>query len=171
MRNIVKKMAIAVLAAGVVAGGAYAAAGEIDPASVPDGFLALGNRTDDSFKIKVGHGREHLFRNGAEISEQHVTIPPGGSSGWHSHSGVVLVQIVSGTLTLYEGDDPTCSPARVSAGTGFVEAGFGNVHDVRNEGSTNVELYATYILPPGTTANGLFQPLPPNSNPACPFSS
>ena len=171
MHGFMKRAAIASIAACAIAGGAYAAAGEIDPASVPDGFLALGNRTHDSFKMKVGHGREHVFRNGAEISEQHVTIPPGASSGWHSHSGIVLVQVVSGTLTLYEGDDPTCSPTTVDAGTGFVEAGFGNVHDVRNEGSTNVELYATYILPPGTTSSGLFQPLPPNSNPACPFAS
>jgi hypothetical protein len=70
-----------------------------------------------------------------------------------------------------ERDDPACSPTVITAGNGFVEAGFGNVLDVRNEGATAVELYATYILPPGTTATGLFQPQPPNSNPACPFPS
>jgi len=52
-----------------------------------------------------------------------------------------------------------------------VEAGHGNVHDVRNEGSIPVDLYATYILPPGTTETGLFVPKLPSSNPACPFPS
>jgi quercetin dioxygenase-like cupin family protein len=166
-----KKVVIVGLVLGAIAGGAYAAAGEIDPTTVPDGFLALGNRAPDSFKLKVGQSREHVYRNGAEVTVQHVSIPAGASSGWHSHAGVVFVQVVSGTATLYEVDDPTCSPRQVPAGTGFVEPGFGNVHDLRNEGSTTIELYAVYVLPPGTTATGLFTPLPPNSNPACPFAS
>jgi len=169
-RGLAKKMVIICLVLGAIAGVAYAAAGEIDPATVPVGFLALGNSATDSFKIKVAGGREHIYSDGAEVSVQHLSLPPGASSGWHSHSGVVLVQIVSGTLTLYEGADQTCSPRPVAAGHGFVEAGFGNVHDVRNEGSTSVELYATYVLPPGTTATGIFQPLPPNFNLACPFA-
>jgi quercetin dioxygenase-like cupin family protein len=171
MRGLVKKVAIVVLAFGVIAGGAYAVAGELDPASVPQGFFALGNRATDVFKLKVGSGPEHVYRDGAEVTAQHIQIPAGASSGWHSHGGPVFVQVVSGTLTLYERDDATCSPTVIRAGNGFVEAGYGNVHDVRNEGTTSVELYATYILPPGTTGTGLFQPQPPNSNPACPFPS
>jgi hypothetical protein len=37
--------------------------------------------------------------------------------------GPVFVQVVSGTLTLYQGDDPTCSPTVIAAGNGFVEPG------------------------------------------------
>jgi quercetin dioxygenase-like cupin family protein len=170
MRGLTKKVAIAALAFGVIAGGAYAVAGEIDPATVPQGFLALGNRATDAFKVKVGSGPERVYKDGAEVTAQHLTIPPGASSGWHSHGGAVFVQIVGGTLTLYQADDPTCAPTQVSAGKGFVE-GPGIIHDVRNEGSTYVELYATYLLAPGTTGTGLFQPQAPNSNPACPFPS
>jgi quercetin dioxygenase-like cupin family protein len=171
MRGLVKKVAVVFVAAAVIAGTAYAVAGELDPASVPQGFFALGNRATDAFKLKVGAGPEHVYRDGAEVTAQHIQIPASASSGWHSHAGLVFVQVVSGTLTLYEQDDPTCSPTVIAAGNGFVEAGFGNVHDVRNEGATAVELYATYILPPGTTGTGLFEPQPPNSNPACPFPS
>jgi quercetin dioxygenase-like cupin family protein len=134
MRGLVKKVAIVVLAFGVIAGGAYAVEGELDPTSVPQGFFALGNRATDVFKLKVGSGPEHVYRDGAEVTAQHIRITAGASSGWHSHSGPVFVQVVSGTLTLYERDDPICSPTVITAGNGFVEVGFGNVHDVRNEG-------------------------------------
>src|SRR3954466_13854572 len=33
-----------------------------------------------------------------------VTIDPLGQSGWHSHPGVVLVTVTSGTVTFYQAD-------------------------------------------------------------------
>ena len=46
-------------------------------------------------------------------SDVHVTIntvAPGGNSGWHTHPGPSFVVVKSGTATLYDGDDPTCTP-------------------------------------------------------------
>ena len=37
-------------------------------------------------------------------------IAPGGTFGWHSHPGPSIVVVKSGELTLYRGDDPTCTP-------------------------------------------------------------
>ena len=127
MRGLVKKVAIVVLASAVVAGTAYAVTGELDPASVPQGFFALGNRATDTFKLKVGSGPEHVYRDGAEVTAQHIQIPAGASSGWHLHGGPVFVQVVSGTLTLYERDDPTCTPHVVSVGQGYVDTGAGHI--------------------------------------------
>jgi quercetin dioxygenase-like cupin family protein len=90
-------------------------------------------------------------------------IAPGGSFGWHSHPGPSLVTVKSGALTLYRGDDPTCTPQIVEAGSGFVDEG-GDVHLVRNEGSVETVVYVTSIVPRGA-ARRIDEPSPGN----CPF--
>src|SRR5215510_2706163 len=36
-------------------------------------------------------------------------IAVGGHTGWHTHPGPSLITVKSGTITAYEGDDPTCT--------------------------------------------------------------
>jgi quercetin dioxygenase-like cupin family protein len=91
------------------------------------------------------------------------TIVPGGSFGWHSHPGPSLVIVKSGTLTAYMGDDPTCTPHVVPAGSGFVDSG-SDVHLVRNEGSVDLVVVVASLIPAGTTRR-IDQPSPGN----CPF--
>jgi quercetin dioxygenase-like cupin family protein len=88
---------------------------------------------------------------------------PGASSGWHSHPGLSIVSVVAGTVTLYDADDPTCTPTVVTAGHGFVEAG-DHVHILRNEGTVNAQWVTTAIRPAGSAAR-IDQPDPGN----CPF--
>ena len=45
--------------------------------------------------------------------------------------------VKSGTATFYMGDDPTCAPHVVTAGSGFVDGG-GDIHVVRNEGAVDL---------------------------------
>ena len=75
-------------------------------------------------------------------------IAPGGTFGWHSHPGPSIVVVKSGALTLYRGDDPSCTPHVVAAGSGFVDDG-GDVHVVRNEGSVDAVVYVTSLVPKG----------------------
>lgn len=75
-------------------------------------------------------------------------IAPGGTFGWHSHPGPSIVVVKSGELTLYRGDDPTCTPRRYAAGGGFVDDG-GDVHVVRNEGTVDAVVYVTSLVPQG----------------------
>jgi quercetin dioxygenase-like cupin family protein len=75
-------------------------------------------------------------------------IVPGGTFGWHSHPGPSIVVVKSGALTLYHGDDPTCTPHVIAAGSGFVDDG-GDVHVVRNEGSVDAVVYVTSLVPKG----------------------
>jgi quercetin dioxygenase-like cupin family protein len=75
-------------------------------------------------------------------------IAPGGTFGWHSHPGPSLVVIKTGALTMYRGDDPTCTPHHFAAGSGFVDNG-GDVHVVRNEGSVETVVYVTSLIPEG----------------------
>ena len=90
-------------------------------------------------------------------------IVPGGTFGWHSHPGPSIVVVKSGELTLYSGDDPTCTPTRVPAGSGFVDDG-GDVHLVRNEGAVETVVYVTSLVPKGA-ARRIDEPSPGN----CPF--
>lgn len=90
-------------------------------------------------------------------------ISPGGTFGWHSHPGPSIVVVKSGTLTLYHGDDPSCTPQPVPAGTGFVDDG-GDVHVVRNEGAVDAVVYVTSLVPKGA-GRRIDEPSPGN----CPF--
>lgn len=92
-------------------------------------------------------------RKPADVIVVKVKMPPGSSFGWHSHPSAVAVAIASGTLTLYDGGDPSCSPRRFSRGQGFVESP-NHVHLARNEGTRTVILYATYLgVPHGASPN------------------
>ena len=47
------------------------------------------------------------------------TITPGGVFGWHQHGGPLWATVVSGNLTVYHGDDPTCTGEVYPAGSVF----------------------------------------------------
>lgn len=76
-------------------------------------------------------------------------MAPGGTSGWHTHPGPTLISIKTGSLTIYDGDDPSCQPTVYSAGMGFVDEGGGHVHIARNEGAVEAEWFTTYLVPRG----------------------
>lgn len=129
----------------------------------PAGFA---DRTDLRFRINRGPGQEVITVNRSEDTViQQVVIAPAGHTGWHSHPGPVVVLIKSGTLSFYDGEDPTCTVRTYAAGEAFIDSGQGHVHIARNEGSENLELWATYFDVP---ADGIFRidaPDPGN----CPF--
>ena len=75
-------------------------------------------------------------------------VAPGGSFGWHSHPGPSLIIVKSGTLTFYDGGDPTCSPIVHSAGEAFLDPGT-DVHIGINKGTTMAVVIVTRLLPVG----------------------
>jgi quercetin dioxygenase-like cupin family protein len=90
-----------------------------------------------------------------------VTIDPLGHSGWHSHPGVVLVTVTSGTVTFYQAD---CSFDVYPAGSSFVESN-GATGLARNESaSTPAVVYVTYVVPVGAALR-MDQP-----DPGCPLA-
>jgi hypothetical protein len=103
-----------------------------------------------------------------DVATQIVSFPPGAYSGWHTHPGPVFFTVKTGTLTVYEGDDPTCTPHGFPAGTGMVEAGRpSHIHMVRNETNSLAEALVTYLVPVGTLQMQLRTDLPNPGN--CPF--
>jgi hypothetical protein len=87
-------------------------------------------------------------------------LPPNGTgcgciptTGWHTHPGPSLVIVTQGTVAVYDGDDPTCTPHVYSAtGTSsFVDVGGGAVHMIRNESGAVAKTVAVQLIPSGAT--------------------
>jgi quercetin dioxygenase-like cupin family protein len=148
---------LVVLGAGLY-GGTVLATPPIGVTTLP---LGTGRFDRIDTKVKTGDWKAEIRTKGA--SDVHVlqnTIIPGGTFGWHSHPGPSLVIVKSGTATFYMGDDPTCTPHVVPAGSGFVDAG-GDVHVVRNEGSVDLVTVVASLVPAGA-ARRIDEPDPGN---------
>ena len=89
------------------------------------------------------------------------------SSGWHTHPGPSLVIVTQGTVTAYDGDDPTCTPHVYSAdGTNaFVDIGSGDVHIIRDESGAVAKTVVVQLIPKDATRRIDASPAPGN----CPF--
>ena len=80
-----------------------------------------------------------------EVAQFANTAQHGFSSGWHMHTGPVLITVTAGELTFYEAD---CTMTRVSAGHGYIEA-TGQPILAHNEGAGEVDWITTQIIPVG----------------------
>ena len=74
---------------------------------------------------------------------------PGSTTGWHTHPGPVFINVISGTVTFYELDDPTCTPKVVMAGQGYVDTGHGHIG--RNESGLPAKDVTISIVSVGET--------------------
>jgi hypothetical protein len=156
------------------AAGAFACAmvAWAEPASGVKGTL-IGRGTYEPFKFKTDPASPVDFEARAKshidvvVQTHDYDAPLNGvpsSTGWHTHPGPVFITVVTGQLTFYEVDDPTCTPKVVSAGEGFVDTGHGHIG--RNELGTAAKDVTVAIAP----VNGLFRTdLPAHANPNCPF--
>lgn len=81
-----------------------------------------------------------------DIAVQRIVFEPGGQSGWHSHPGPVFIEVVTGTMTFYESDDPSCTPIVRSAGQGYLDVGE-HAHIARNESGAPAENIVVYLAP------------------------
>ncbi len=88
-----------------------------------------------------------LTKGSIEVFQVSNTALPGWTSGWHKHSGPILVNVTSGTLTFYETD---CHPVTVTAGHGRFES-TGHPILARNEGTATAAWITTQIIPAGAS--------------------
>ncbi|MCU1305995.1 MAG: hypothetical protein JWN45_690 [Acidobacteriaceae bacterium] len=91
-----------------------------------------------------------------------IALPNGGTTGWHTHPGHSLIIVTAGTVTAYEGNDPTCTPTVYTQGMGFVDPGGDHVHLLRNEGTVVASTIAIQLIPAGVTARRVDAPDPGN---------
>lgn len=99
----------------------------------------------------------------ADLAVSRVLFAAGTHSGWHSHPGPVLVQVLTGTVRFYLANDPTCTPIVRTAGETYVESGE-ITHIARNETTEPAENLAVYFAPKGAPLRH-DEPNPGN----CPF--
>lgn len=134
---------------------------------------SFADPTDIKFKVKNGSEEIIHIPDAQETVVQQITIKSAtnnggvvGHTGWHSHPGPVIVLIKAGVMSFYDGDDPTCTVRTYTAGQSFIDSGQGHVHIARNEGPTDLELWAVYFdVPPGGAFRNDVTPAPGN----CPF--
>ena len=101
---------------------------------------------------------------GLDVAVQRIDFPSGSHSGWHMHPAPVFIQVVSGTMTFYESDDPHCTPIVRHAGQVYLDAG-DHAHIARNENPYHpAQNIVTYFAPPGAALR-IDAPAPGN----CPF--
>ena len=106
-------------------------------------------------------------KGASDLYVQQNTWQPGGSTGWHTHPGPSFVIVTQGSVTTYDGDDPTCTPHVYTAGTAnnaFIDPGGGHVHIIRNETDAVAQTIAVQLIPAGATRR---QDAPDPGN--CPF--
>ncbi len=86
---------------------------------------------------------------GKETTVHHVTIAPGGSSGWHSHHDGGVFLVMSGTMTTYGLDGPACEGVVVEVGNAYsVPPHPHHPHLVLNQGTAPLELTTVYFNVP-----------------------
>jgi hypothetical protein len=147
MKRTKKAVIAALVALPVVAGIALATPG-VNVLSAP--VHARGAHDD---RVSIYTDAIHLkFKQPMDFATQQIVIGPGGTTGWHSHPGPVLVTVKTGELTLVYADDKTCEGRTYTAGQSFVDRGNETVHTALNRTPVNLELWATYLVPgaPGT---------------------
>ena len=155
IRRATRSLPLALGLAAVIAGTALATG-----ASGFHGTPLARGTTAGSMQFNVGDVKFQT-KGSVDFAQSTVTIDPLGNSGWHSHPGVVLVTVTSGTVTFYQSD---CSFSRYPAGSSFVESN-GATGFARNESTTDpAVVYVTYIVPVGAALR-IDQP-----DPGCPLT-
>lgn len=174
MAVLLGAVTVAAVAAGCEEAGSPAAPAALQPQfTVSSGsqstLLAratFGNPLEETFKVKRITGDWHVevkAKSTLDLAVQRIVFQPGGQSGWHTHPGPVFIQVVSGTMTFYESDDPECQPIVRGAGQGYLDVGE-HAHIARNETGTVAENLVAYLAPPGAALR-----IDANAPGNCPF--
>lgn len=109
----------------------------VDPANIHQNveITTLPDGTVDPW------GAELHTHGATDFYVQHLVLEPGGYSGWHTHPGILVGTVVSGSIDLY---DANCEKHVLNAGDVYFENG--NVHGIANTGLVNADLSIAYLI-------------------------
>jgi len=143
--RLIFALAIALLGVTVIGGLALAT----PSLGVTSTTIATGSLDPVNLNVKTGDWKVQLRTKGqTDVTVVENRVAPGGTFGWHSHPGPSLIVVQAGTLTFYHGDDASCTPHTYEAGDALVDTG-NDVHVGRNEGTVEVVVIVTRLLPAG----------------------
>lgn len=122
---------------------------------ISNGNTATGSATHATVQLPPAAGQEPgdddnqwngmLYLSGpTNVIVQDVDYFAGGHTGWHSHPGLLVLTVVSGSLEWY---DANCNMTVHNAGDSFTENTA--THYFRNVGTGDVHLTVTYLLAAG----------------------
>ena len=130
---------------------------QVDAAAVPTGFLVAHNSIDD---IPLSALARAVTPDGADVFIQHVRLGSNVPTGWHTHPGPALVEVVKGSVTYEDAEANKCNDVTYLAGEGFVDRGFGHVHRAI-AGADGVDFYVVYLLPGSSVTHVIPATAPP----------
>jgi quercetin dioxygenase-like cupin family protein len=151
--RVLTTIAAAAAAAALTAAGMISMPARATPPSPEVSTTILARSTFDRIHVKAhadtaDRWRALLKTHGqSDVYVVDNKLPPGATTGWHSHPGPSLILVVAGSVTNYPGHDPKCRPQVYSAGAGFIDPGGGDVHMLRNETDAVAETIAVQLLP------------------------
>jgi quercetin dioxygenase-like cupin family protein len=141
----------ALVAAIVIVGGVLPSGAQTPPtitAEILTGRAVFPDDIDLQVKRKLAHSNTEVVRTGdpSRTVTARFAVDPGAQFPWHTHSGPVIVNVVSGTL-VYVMDN--CSTHAYPAGTAFMDLGHGDVHSAYSPSNGNgTVLVATFLEAP-----------------------
>ena len=157
------------LTAAVVVGAAVSAGPALATPAAGFTSTTLATATYDEFYVENSNRPEGEWK--AELKtelasdlyvQSNVWQPNGGTSGWHTHPGFSLITVTAGEVSVYHGDDPTCTPDVYTAGMGFVDRGGDHVHLIRNAGAVEASSITVQLIPDGAARRIDVTPAPGN---------
>jgi hypothetical protein len=157
-------LGIGTIAAVVGVGAAVAAhVRQVDPATVPTGFLVAHNAVEDVPVASISRA----VRNGTDIFVVHSRFEANQRTIWHTHPGPAFVTVRRGSFTYQDVEQGACTRRTYRSGTGFVDRGFGHVHR-SIAGPSGADIYTVYLLPRGTEEHLIPAARPAECNPSVP---
>lgn len=138
---------VAVLALAVILSGC-AATPSAEPAPSPSASASTAPVTAVDLAAGVNdEGVDVEVAGPTQVAMREITLKPGGGTGEHCHYGQLIAVVEQGVFTHYAPIYP--DGVRVyKAGDSIVE-GAGYVHQGVNEGTEDVVLTVTYVIPEG----------------------
>jgi quercetin dioxygenase-like cupin family protein len=120
-----------------------------------------------NWKFAPGNRVKLQTKGDVEIAFQRIVIAPGGTGtlGWHSHPGPTVVTVRAGTLSFYHAEACT-QEIEYATGQSFSNLP-DEIHLARNEGATEVVLFAVYFVPVRTPPV-MLRIDQPSPGPGCP---
>jgi quercetin dioxygenase-like cupin family protein len=93
-----------------------------------------------------GFSAELETEGAANVIQQEIKFSPGGTTGWHTHPGILLLSLAadSGPVDWY---DAACVKRVYNAGDSWTEGT--KLHDVVNSGSIDAHFLVTYVVAKG----------------------
>ena len=139
MRRLVLVAAVAIACC---AGVAIAAHPQVDPATVPTGFLTahstVNNVPAESIERALRSGRTDIFL-------EHKRLAAGESTGFQTTPGPVFFVVQKGSASFRDSAGGQCRSKLLNANQG-ITARTRRVHELR-AGSQGADVYAIYLLP------------------------